>query len=76
MTAAYPNEEEVRRNCNANNKPAVFYKRPGDKAKALAFGTLIGGIVYSDAFPLGFVREKKKLVRLGMNVLIDSPCLA
>ena len=32
----------------------------GDKAKALAFGALLGGIVYSDAFPRGFVREKRK----------------
>lgn len=63
MTASYPNKEEVRRNCNTNNKPAVFYKWPGDKAKALAFGALIRGIVYSDAFPRGFVREKKKLTK-------------
>lgn len=63
MAGMYPNEEEVRQNCSTNNKPAIFYKKPGNLAKALAFGSLIGGNVYSDVFPQGFVREKRKVTK-------------
>lgn len=58
--STYPSECETRAHCSMEGKSAVFYTNPGNKTKAAASAASIGGIVYTDAFPSGFVAKKKR----------------